>query len=147
MSQSTMPCISKFKPRNIPCPVPKCNRYLTTWSGANNHLRTHPEKMQVLQAQGWPQWHTSPMPNDFNPDFDYDKDAEHDGMQPDAPPQQKVLMHEKIHIHPLINGHPCDQTGAFLPDSAPPPTWTDPSPADYAPYTSKESFQLTDLLF
>jgi hypothetical protein len=45
------------------------------------------------------------------------------------------------------SGRPCDETGAFLPDGAPPPPWNDPSPTDYAPYESKEAFELADLLF
>ena len=44
-------------------------------------------------------------------------------------------------------GHPCDKTGPFLPDGAQLSPWNNPPHANYAPYSSLESFQLADLLF
>ena len=38
-------------------------------------------------------------------------------------------------------------TGEFLPDGSPPPSWNDPAPNNFAPYVSREAYELADLLF
>ena len=115
-----MPRAPKFKPRNIPCPVPNCRKLCVSWKGLSNHLRTHPEKLRTSALRG--PLHRNipnPTPNRVNfadpitPDYDYDDDVDsmHQDIQPDARepslPQQTpnaAENSEKVCIHPLING-------------------------------------------
>lgn len=47
----------------------------------------------------------------------------------------------------MFKGQPCDNSGQFLPDGAPPPPWEDPPDNSFAPYETQASFELADLLF
>ncbi|TFK58959.1 hypothetical protein BDN72DRAFT_873109 [Pluteus cervinus] len=61
---------------------------------------------------------------------------------------------ESITYHPTINGRPCDETGNFLPQDAPPPPWNHPDPTDWTPFQPSDpdesgriNFELADLLY
>ena len=115
-----MPHASKFKPHNVPCPVPNCWKLCMSWKGLSNHLRTHCEKLRNMGLQGPLQCNIpNPMPNRVNiedpitPNYDYNDDDNgmHQDIQQDArlpsPPQQApntAENSEKAHIHPVING-------------------------------------------
>ncbi|KAJ6600932.1 hypothetical protein B0H10DRAFT_2167443 [Mycena sp. CBHHK59/15] len=60
---------------------------------------------------------------------------------PDAPPQSQK------NYHPFLNGRPCDETGAFLPDGAPPPPRTTAPNDDWSPYEDSVQFNVADFLF
>ncbi|KAF8328733.1 hypothetical protein F5887DRAFT_897430 [Amanita rubescens] len=154
-----MPRPPKFRPRNIPCRVRNCSRYFTSWSGLSNHLRTHSAREQQrgppIARDGHIHEENPPSNTDdedlFNqglndPIFDI-PDDEHTQDEQDNENVPRRKAGEKVVTHPHINGRPCNSTGEFLPEGTPPPPWNDQSPTNFAPYASRESFQLADLLF
>lgn len=58
-----------------------------------------------------------------------------------------VRFSSDLLTHSCSTGRPCDPSGNFLPDGAPPLPWDDAAPEDFTPYTSRESYELADLLF
>ncbi|KAG6818469.1 hypothetical protein H0H93_004738 [Arthromyces matolae] len=61
---------------------------------------------------------------------------------PDLP-----TRNQRVEYHPLINGLPCDNDGAFLHEGAPPPPWDHPLPDDFTPYDDRYSFEIADILY
>ena len=57
------------------------------------------------------------------------------------------LLQQHLLKHPCSTGCPCNPTGNFLPDSTPLLPWNNGATHDFAPYASRESYQLADLLF
>ncbi|KAK2467610.1 hypothetical protein APHAL10511_000465 [Amanita phalloides] len=70
-----------------------------------------------------------------------------DDWQDPPPAHIKTKTAEDMCVHPHINGCPCNPTGTFLQAGSPPLPWNDAARNDFAPYASRGSYKLTDLLF
>ncbi|KAN0085854.1 hypothetical protein V8E55_006988 [Tylopilus felleus] len=58
-------------------------------------------------------------------------------------PREKLYRN----YHILLNSHPCDTQGAFLPEGTPPPPLQESATNDWSPFGSWMEFELADFLF
>ena len=101
-----MPCAAKFKPHNIPCYMPYCNRYFTMYAGLTNHMRTHSAHMRVEQCC----WQQLGLGHDHNDNHDGDLDGNYnaDTAMPKHPDDfndvHEPKRGENVITHSHING-------------------------------------------
>ncbi|KAJ6590372.1 hypothetical protein B0H10DRAFT_1830806 [Mycena sp. CBHHK59/15] len=128
----------------ICCPFPGCPKIVKSRKGLTYHVAsTHQNPNVVPRAAGGtplspasPQsqmgdWE-DPVPN--NP-------PTLPSPPPDLPPRSQK------NYHPFLNGRPCDENGAFLPDGTPPPPRTTAPTNDWSPYEDSVQFNVADFLF
>ncbi|CAK5264834.1 unnamed protein product [Mycena citricolor] len=137
-----------FHARNLPCPVPGCDKLFKNQSGLTQHRNRKHAQFHIERAQARSHLRSSSQSSgasaasggvDFVPQDD-----------PGAPP----LIHppapnrrDRIVIHPFLDGTPCDAQGNYLPPGSLPPPREYGSKTDYSPYANHLDFHLADLLY
>ncbi|KAJ7110511.1 hypothetical protein C8R44DRAFT_833389 [Mycena epipterygia] len=133
----------KFLPRNIPCTVRGCGRFVKNKSGLTQHMNlAHAPFPQRIHAPHSDGDGDVPMPSPPGSRASSVLGGGDAGGAASPPPP-----HVRTERHRSLNGRPCDRNGNFLRPNAAPPTQERPPPDDYSPYGSREDFELADLLY
>ncbi|KAJ6604084.1 hypothetical protein B0H10DRAFT_2314283 [Mycena sp. CBHHK59/15] len=135
----------------ICCPFPGCPKIVKSRKGLTYHVAsTHQNPNVVPRAAGGTvgAGHPSPSPpaSPQSQMGDWEDPVPNNPPTPPSPPPDLPPRSQK-NYHPFLNGRPCDENGAFLPDGTPPPPRTTAPTDDWSPYEDSVQFNVADFLF
>ncbi|KAJ6631895.1 hypothetical protein B0H10DRAFT_2172192 [Mycena sp. CBHHK59/15] len=135
----------------ICCPFPGCPKIVKSRKGLTYPVAsTHQNPNVVPRAAGGTvgAGHPSPSPP-VSPQSqmgDWEDPVPNNPPTPPSPPPDLPPRSQK-NYHPFLNGRPCDENSAFLPDGTPPPPRTRAPTDDWSPYKDSVQFNVADFLF
>ncbi|KAJ6612468.1 hypothetical protein B0H10DRAFT_2052194 [Mycena sp. CBHHK59/15] len=118
----------------IRCPFPSCPTIVKTRRGLTYHVQSYHQNANAVGVGAHTHNFTSSPPPLSPRDGAYG-----DLTNAPSPPLSPPRMPRR--------GRPCDETGAFLPDGAPPPPRTTAPNDDWSPYEDSVQFNVADFLF
>ncbi|KAF8836969.1 hypothetical protein BDN67DRAFT_991942 [Paxillus ammoniavirescens] len=159
-------CRPNYNSLQVPCGKPGCQRWFKTKAGHTKHHHSiHPDlPPAVPQARD----HRSeepnqPLPRTPTPVPHQNKPGSRGFSPPPNSPARSrsdsrgsAQVQAEFHghgdhlyrnYHPLLDGHPCNEFGEFLPPGTPPPPYVDGPHDDWTPYRNWTEFELAEFLF
>ncbi|KAG1862611.1 hypothetical protein F4604DRAFT_1882264 [Suillus subluteus] len=149
----------------IPCGYLHCARYFKTQRGCKKHWNvSHPTFRQATVSHTVTVEDEPKLPVNNPPAGDNNRPADNNDLPADlSDPGQAFDESNNLvdadtvffrpgdrlycNYQPKLNAHPCDATGHFLEDGAPPAPPPDKSPDDWTPYRDRVEFETAEFLY
>ncbi|KAG1888701.1 hypothetical protein F4604DRAFT_1877237 [Suillus subluteus] len=151
MSENTQLPRRQFNAFQVPCGHAGCKRYFKTTAGHTKHvLSAHP-----IVSSPPPEDHVNNPVDQLQDDADFSNflDPASGESRSSPPPHVHAEFYgpgDKLYrnYHTLLDGHPCDKHGNFLPDGMPPPPTTEPKSCDdWTPFRNHVEFEMAEFLY
>ncbi|KAG1839875.1 hypothetical protein F4604DRAFT_1885178 [Suillus subluteus] len=141
----------QFNAFQVPCGHAGCKRYFKTTAGRTKHvLSAHP-----IVSSPPPEDHVNNPVDQLQDDADFSNFLDPASGESRSSPSPHVHTEfygpgDKLYrnYHTLLDGHPCDKHGNFLPDGMPPPPTTEPKSCnDWTPFRNRVKFETAEFLY